>query len=241
MGEHTGRYAHVAEWFTASGYAFLGFDQLGHGRTEGKRGHTNSYDDLLDGIDRLLAEAQRRFPGTPRFLFGHSMGGNLTLNYLLRRKPEVSGAVVLSPWLKLAFDPPALQVAAARLLERVYPKFSNNRPFDPTHLTSDPEMLKRLREDRHGHGMITARFFLGVHRAGRWALEHAPELSVPVLLMQGDSDPVTSIAASRHFAERAGGACTFREWPGYRHELHNERGRDEVFRVIEAWMAERLR
>nr|AYQ75679.1 lysophospholipase [Cohnella candidum] len=241
MGEHTGRYVHVAEWFTARSYAVLGFDQLGHGRTDGKRGHTDSYEDLLEGIDRMLEEADRRFPGKPIFLWGHSMGGNLTLNYALRRKPDVAGVVVLSPWLKLAFDPPALTVIAARLLEKVYPKFTNDRPFDPTHLTSDPEMLVKLREDRRGHGMITARFFFGVHRAGRWALEHAQELALPLLLMQGDADRVTSIAASRKFAERAGSLCTFREWPGFRHELHNERGREDVFRVIDDWSRERLR
>lgn len=241
MGEHTGRYVHAAEWFAARSYAVLGFDQLGHGRTDGKRGHTDSYEDLLEGIDRMLEEADRRFPGKPKFLWGHSMGGNLTLNYALRRKPDVAGVVVLSPWLKLAFDPPALTVIAARLLEKVYPKFTNDRPFDPTHLTSDPEMLAKLREDRRGHGMITARFFFGVHRAGRWALEHAQELALPLLLMQGDADRVTSIAASRKFAERAGALCTFREWPGFRHELHNERGREDVFRVIDEWSRERMK
>lgn len=241
MGEHSERYRHVAEWFTTAGYAVYAFDQLGHGRTDGKRGHTSHYDDLLDPIDRLKEEADRSWPGKRQFLYGHSMGGNLTLNYLLRRKPDVAGAVVTSPWLKLAFDPPALQVTAARLLERLYPKFTNDRPFNPNHLTSDPEMIKRLKEDTLGHGKITARFFLGVHRAGRWAIEHAPELSTPLLLMHGGSDTVTSFTASRLFAERAGNRyCTFREWPDCRHELHNERRREEVFAVIHAWLRDHL-
>ncbi|WP_276356774.1 alpha/beta hydrolase [Cohnella caldifontis] len=240
MGEHTGRYLHVAESFTADGYAMLAFDQLGHGRTEGKRGHTNSYDDLLEGIDRMREEAARRFPGKPVILFGHSMGGNLTLNYLLRRKPDVAGAIVVGPWLKLAFDPPALQVAIARVAQRIMPAYSNHRPFNPTHLTSDPVMLERLREDKLGHGFITAKFFVSVHRAGYWALQHATELSVPLLLMHGGADSVTSVAASRQFAANAGPLCTYREWPGLRHELHNELQREDVFRVMKAWLAERL-
>jgi alpha-beta hydrolase superfamily lysophospholipase len=240
MGEHSGRYVHVAENFTADGYAMLAFDQLGHGRTEGKRGHTNSYDDLLEGIDRMREEAARRFPGIPVILFGHSMGGNLTLNYLLRRKPDVAGSIVVGPWLKLAFDPPALQVAVARVVQRVMPSFSNHRPFDPTHLTSDPVMLKRLREDRLGHGYITAKFFFSVHRAGGWALDHAADLAVPLLLMHGGADSVTSAAASRRFAESAGPLCEYREWPGFRHELHNEMGREDVFRVMKSWIDERL-
>ena len=103
MGEHVGRYRHVAEMFTEAGYAVIGFDQVGHGRTEGKRGHTKSYPALLDGIDAMLAEAKKRFPGAPIFLYGHSMGGNVTLNYVLRRKPGIVGAIVTGPWLRLAF------------------------------------------------------------------------------------------------------------------------------------------
>jgi alpha-beta hydrolase superfamily lysophospholipase len=239
MGEHSGRYRHVAEMFTAHGFAVYAFDQHGHGRSEGKRGHIKRYEDLLDGIDRLLAEAAREFPGKPLFLYGHSMGGNVTLNYLLLRRPALTGAIVSSPWLKLAFDPPAMKVIAARVIGRIYPKFTDHRPFNPTHLTSDPDMMQMIREDPLGHGYITARFFFSVHTAGRWALAHASELSVPLLLMHGDSDTVTSLAASRLFAERAGDRCTFREWPGFRHELHNERNREEVFTFIRDWTAER--
>lgn len=239
MGEHSGRYRHVAEALAQDGVATLAFDQLGHGRTEGKRGHAGSYDELLSGIDRLVEEAGRRFPGKPIFLYGHSMGGNLALNYLLRRKPDAAGAIVTGPWLKLAFEPAAVKVVAARLMERIYPKYTDDHPLEPTHLTSDPQMLAELRNDGLGHSQITAKFFLGVHRAGRFALEHAHELAVPLLLMHGGDDRVTSAAASRLFAERAGPLCTFREWPEFRHELHNERRREEVLQTIRAWMRDR--
>src|SRR5262249_41630904 len=110
MGEHSGRYSHVAERLIREGYAVLAYDQRGHGRTDGKRGHTPSYELLVDGVDRFVTEARRRFPELPLFLYSHSMGGNVTLNYLLRRKPQLAGAVVTGPWLRLAFQPPQLQV-----------------------------------------------------------------------------------------------------------------------------------
>lgn len=241
MGEHSGRYRHVAQALTDEGIAVFAFDQLGHGRTEGKRGHASSYDRLLEGFDRLLAEAQRRYPDIPVFLYGHSMGGNLTLNYVLRRNAKIVGAIVTSPWLKLAFEPQAIQVVAARFMERVYPKYANNHPLEPTHLTADPEMLTRLRNDELGHSQITAKFFLGVHRAARYALKHADRLRVPLLLMQGDDDKVTSVEATRQFAAKAGQLCTLCIWPGLRHELHNEIEREEVLKVIIQWLQAQLK
>jgi alpha-beta hydrolase superfamily lysophospholipase len=240
MGEHMGRYSHVAERLTAEGYAVIGFDQRGHGRTHGKRGHVPSYEGLLEGVDYLIAEAQKTYPAIPLFLFGHSMGGNITLNYLLRRQPNIAGAVVTGPWLKLAFKPPSLQSAIGRIIEKIYPKYTNSRPMRAEHLTSDPEMIERYVNDKLGHGQITAKFYFGVHRAGIWALEHAKELRVPLLLMHGGDDRVTSIRASQQFAEQSKELTRWHEWPGYKHELHNESGREEVFAVILAWLEEQL-
>src|SRR5919199_2405933 len=85
QGEHSGRYAGLAAALVEAGYAVLAFDLRGHGRSEGQRGHTPSYDAWLGDIARLLEEAGNRFPRRPRFLYGHSMGGNLVLGYALRR------------------------------------------------------------------------------------------------------------------------------------------------------------
>ncbi|MFC5650688.1 alpha/beta hydrolase [Paenibacillus solisilvae] len=239
MGEHTGRYEHVADWFTANGYSVFGFDQCGHGRTEGKRGHTESYEALLTGVDEMLAEAARIYPRLPVFLFGHSMGGNVAINYVLRRRPAIKGAIISGPWLKLAFSPPPLQVVVGRIVERVFPRYTNNRPLNVEHLTSDPMMMEMYRSDPLGHGHITARFFFSVQTAGLWALKHASEWPVPLLLMHGGSDRVTSIHASRQFAAAVGPLCTFIEWPEFRHELHNESKRADVFEKMKDWLSQK--
>jgi len=240
MGEHMGRYAHLAEMLNAEGYAVLGFDQRGHGKTAGKRGHVPAYESLLEGVDLLLDEAQRKYPGLPVFLYGHSMGGNVTLNYLLRRQPAIRGAVVTGPWLKLAFKPPSLQSIVGKVVERVYPAYTNNRPMVAEHLTSDPAMIERYVNDPLGHGQITARFFFGVQRAGLWALSHAYMLQIPLLLMHGGDDKVTSLHASKEFASKAGRRVDWREWPEFKHELHNESRREEVFSVIRDWLTTQL-
>jgi alpha-beta hydrolase superfamily lysophospholipase len=84
FAEHMGRYTHVAEYFNAQGYGLIGFDLRGHGQSGGRRGHTPSYDDLIENIREMLALAAEKLEGLPLFLYGHSMGGNLVANYLIR-------------------------------------------------------------------------------------------------------------------------------------------------------------
>ncbi|QJD83183.1 alpha/beta hydrolase [Cohnella herbarum] len=240
MGEHVGRYAHVAEMFGAEGYAVIGFDQRGHGLTEGKRGHIPQYEALLEGVDSLIEAVNRDYPNTPVFLFGHSMGGNVVLNYLLRRQPSIAGAIVTGPWLKLAFKPPSLQTTIGKFIEKIYPKYTNNRPMVAESLTTDPAMIERYVTDKLGHGQITARFFFGVQTAGLWALKHAKELSLPLLLMHGGDDKVTSIHASKQFAAESPSLITWKEWPEFKHELHNETRREEVFKVMLDWLEGQL-
>lgn len=240
MGEHTGLYAHVAKTLTADGYAVFAFDQRGHGRTEGKRGDIRYYEALLDGVDFLLAEVDRRYPDLPRFLYGHSMGGNVTINYLLKRKSKLTGAIVTGPWLKLEFKG-VTRLLAERILKRIYPRNSNTRTLATDHVTSDPEMNRNdIEKDPLCHGKVTARFFINVQWAGFWALAQARELSVPMLVLHGGDDRITSIKASRQFAERACSLCTFQECPGFRHELHNELGWEDVLATVLQWLNERL-
>lgn len=236
MGEHIGRYEHLAQMLAGEGYAVCGFDQHGHGQTPGRRGHVAHYEMLLEGPEQMIREARTRYPGVPVFLYGHSMGGNVTMNYLLRRQPDIAGAIVTGPWLKLAFDVPQAEVIFGRVLEQFYPKYSRHRPLAAERLTSDPEMIQQIVADKFGHGHITAKFFFSVRRAGIWALQHADRLSVPLLLMHGGDDKITSIAASQQFAKRAGALCQFVEWPGFRHEIHNEAGRFDVFRQVREWL-----
>ncbi|WP_372628940.1 lysophospholipase [Cohnella sp.] len=234
MGEHTGLYIHVAQTLTAAGYAVFALDQRGHGRTGGKRGDIPIYDTLLEGVDFLLAEVDRRYPNLPRFLYGHSMGGNVTINYLLRRKSKLDGAIVTGPWLKLAF-----KRLPNRLAERIAERMRlGSRSSAAEQAILAPETIRGNAKDSLSHTKITLRFFINVQWAGWRALAQARELTVPVLLLHGSNDEVTSIKGSRLFAERACTLCTFQEWPGCRHELHNEPGRDDVLASVLQWLNE---
>lgn len=239
LGEHSGRYAHVAAALTAAGYALLGFDLRGHGRSAGLRGHTPSYKALLDDIALLLEQAERYFPGRPRFLYGHSLGGNLVLNYALRRRPQLAGVVATGPWLRLAFEPSRVQVLLARTMDRLWPAFSQANGLEVTALARDPAVVQAYQDDPLVHDRVSARLFAVCYSAGLWALAHASEFPLPLLLMHGSADRLTSAAASQEFANRAPD-CTFQLWDGFYHELHNEPEKDAVLARMLDWLGQRL-
>ncbi|MGB9521640.1 MAG: alpha/beta hydrolase, partial [Anaerolineales bacterium] len=93
LGEHSGRYEHVAARLTRAGFGLVGFDLRGHGKSSGKRGDTPSFEAYMQDIDRFRQEVQTRYQPAFEFLYGHSLGGLLLLNYLIRRKPSVRGAI----------------------------------------------------------------------------------------------------------------------------------------------------
>ena len=110
MGEHGLRYNHMAEYFASKNIGIIAFDIRGHGTSEGKRGHTPSYEHLMLDLDSVYVKIKETHPSVPLFLFGHSMGGNLILNFLIRKKRQVAGAIVTGPYLRLGFEPPKWKI-----------------------------------------------------------------------------------------------------------------------------------
>lgn len=239
-GEHSGRYMHVADALTQARFAVLALDLRGHGRSGGLRGHTPSYEALLQDLDLLLAEAAQRFPGVPLFLYGHSLGGGLVLYYTLRRRPAVAGVVATSPWLRLAFTPPPWKETLAMLLSRAWPSFPQATGLETDALSHDPAVARAYTTDPLVHNRATSRMYVSCRAAGRWSLAHAAEFPVPLLLMHGTADRITSHEASAAFAAQLPGACELRLWPGAYHELHNEPQRQEVLDAIVAWLQAHL-
>jgi alpha-beta hydrolase superfamily lysophospholipase len=190
----------------------------------------------MDDIATLLDVAGQHFPDQPRFLYGHSMGGNLALNYVLRRKPQVTGVVTTAPWLRLVSPPPAAQLHTLRLLDSVWPALALSNRLDPLTLSRDPAVVQAYRADPLVHDRISVRMFMSIYQAGGWALAQAANFSLPLLLIHGDADRLTSPEASRQFAAQVSGLCTFKLWEGLYHEPHQEPEKGEVIGFIMKWL-----
>lgn len=239
-GEHVNRYRHVAEAFTDAGYALQGFDLRGHGQSSGQRGHTPTYETLMDDITDFIGDGKKRYPGLPVFLYGHSMGGNQVINYALRSPQGLQGVIATGPWLKLAFDPPAAQVMAAKLLNNIAPTFSLASGLSQEALSRDPEVVHKYATDPLVHDKISVRLYTGMYGNGLSALTRGAELTIPMLLMHGSADKLTSAKASQEFAKSATEKVTLRIWDGYYHEIHNEPEKAEVIQTMIDWLDKHL-
>lgn len=240
LDDHINRYQDYASFMAGRHIAVIGLDQQGHGNSPGKRGHIGSQETLMSNVQSLLIEARLRYNDIPLFLFGQSMGGNIVLNYGIdNRSKEVKGIIASSPFLELAFSPPKWKTALGRIIQNVLPSLTLPSEIDPMELSHDPEIGRAYMEDPFRHGRISARLYHLMVQGCERAFKLANTLNIPVLLMHGDEDRLTSHESSISLA-KLNPIIEMKLWPGMRHELHNERGKDEVLEFNYQWIKNKL-
>ena len=237
MGEHASRYtAYVIPQLISNNYNVIAFDNFGHGKSTGKRGHTPGYEQMLDLIDIVIERATSIFTHSSLFLYGHSMGGNLALNYILRRSHTIKGAIVTSPFLKLAFQPPLWKIILGKGLHKIAPSLTLKSGLDTSHISKDRVEVAKYEKDHLIHDKISPEFSFPVMEAGLWALEHSKNLKIPLFMAHGRADKITDHKASEHFAQMNNDLITLKLFNDGYHELHNDNEKEVLLESIVKWI-----
>lgn len=240
MGEHSGRYAEfVVPKLVEIGCAVLSYDQFGHGKTQGKKGHTPSYKALLNCVDVVIDKAKESYPEAPIFLYGHSMGGNVVMNYSLRRNGNIRGVIATSPFLELAFQPPKWKLSLGRLFLKLWPSITLPSELDVNAISQLPEEVDKYVNDEMVHDKVSPNYTFPIMDAGQWVIENASKLSAPMLLLHGTGDRITNHKATKQFAANTSMAKLHLIDDGY-HELHNDVEREHTLQLITNWLKEQL-
>ena len=244
-GEHCGRYEHVAQWLNNAGYAVLGRDLPGHGRSPGKRGHIDRFANYLATVDGMLDRLRTLYPAAPQFLYGHSMGGLIVVRWLQERPHDatspLAGVVLTSPCLDLSLRVPPVLFQAASLIERVWPTMSQPSRIPPTAVSRRADIVAAYASDPLVERKVNVRWAMELQRSMARARERGVAFPVPTLILQAGADKLVSTEATRAFAESlAAPDKEYREFAGCYHELHNEPERDEVLATITSFLSRTL-
>jgi alpha-beta hydrolase superfamily lysophospholipase len=236
LGEHSGRYEHFANFYNKNGYDVMAVDTFGHGQTEGKKGHSNKMEDYLEQITILINEAKKHSSSKRVFLYGHSMGGSLVLNYLLRENPTLSGIIATAPAIQPGFKVPFLKIILGKFGRIVFPSLTQENGLELKYLSHDQAIIEAYKNDPLVHNLVSAQVGMGILEWGNWLEKNVSTADLPVLIMHGSEDKLTNYEASKAFANNFKGDVTFESWEGMYHEIHNEIGKERVLNYTLDWI-----
>jgi alpha-beta hydrolase superfamily lysophospholipase len=240
LGDHSGLYPNLAEYFPARGVAVYAFDMRGNGRSPGQRAYLASWQEYRGDLHAFVCRIRVWEPGAPIFLLGNSLGGLVVLDYVLHHTGQVDGVIVAAPALGEVGVPPFLMMLG-RIMSRVCPRFSLNVGMDLSGLARDPAIIEAVLADPLFHRRGTARLSTEVTSAIHRVHELAGKLSTPLLMLHGSADRMVAPDGSRSFFGKVSYPDReLKEYPGAYHGLFADVGYQEVLRDVEGWIDKHL-
>jgi alpha-beta hydrolase superfamily lysophospholipase len=236
--EHCGRYLPFAEHLASRGIAAVGLDHRGHGTSGGPRGHCRDFEEFVADLRTLVGLTDQWWPGVPRVLFGHSMGGVIAFLYLLRHGDTVRAGALSCAAFAVPPQGPRWQLAFMMLLARIAPRLPFTTKLDADALARDPAVGRAYVADPLVHRRATAGFARAFLRAQQRSLAEAPGIAVPLLVLQGDADRLVDPGGASGVAARLRSTHELVMLPGFYHELLNEpkAAAARVYELLDAWI-----
>ena len=233
LKDHSARYAEFADRLAQHGYLVRAFDLKGHGSSDGRRVYVDDFDEYAADLDTFVKRA--RLEGKPLFVLGHSMGGAISTDWVLTRKPKLDGLLLSGAALET--DVSGFTRGAVRFTGTVF-KLLAVFSLDLDKFSRDPAVVAACKADPlvdQGNGpAITARELLN---AISFIGEHMEDVEVPLLAMHGGADVITLPEGSRELVRRARSKDkTLKIYDGLYHDLLHEPEKEQVMTDIAAWL-----
>jgi len=239
IGEHSGRYGHVAASLNARGYSVYALDHRGHGRSEGKRRWFDDFQRPVDDLKQYFDLIRTQHPTHKIFVYGHSMGSLLSTLFCLRYQDQLAGFITSGSPLAIDEGRSPLFLFAASLMARVMPDFKmQSLEIGTEALTRDPEMMAAYDSDPlNDHNPTSLGMANRLLNAARDTRKRLNTLKLPMLILHGTGDQICPPSASKLlYALAASPDKTLKLYDGLHHELHNEIERESVLADIGQWL-----
>ncbi|MEL6340170.1 MAG: lysophospholipase [Myxococcota bacterium] len=234
--EHAERYRELALHLAPHGIETVAPDLRGHGRSDGARGFVSDFDEYAADVDAVRSSLATE---CPIFILGHSNGGLVALDYVDRYAPSVAGLIVTNPYLELAMSVPPLKLMLGRLAAKLYPRLAVPSGIPPEVISRDPHIVALYDRDPLVFKTATVGYVTEHDRCAA-RVQTLTELSLPLLFIRSDADPLVSAEANARFSEKLQSpdkTVWLRE--GALHEVLNELGREALHADIASWIVAR--
>jgi alpha-beta hydrolase superfamily lysophospholipase len=235
IGEHGGRYQHVAQHLNRAGWSVRTYDHRGHGRSRGVRGDLGEGSDIVQDAKLVIDDFARKNEAAP-FLLGHSMGGLFAAHFALARLAPLRGLILSSPALAVPLT--GMQRRMLALMQAIAPHTGVPNGLKAQYLSHDAAVVAAYKADPLVHGKISASLLRAMLDSVALCEANAASLDLPALmLVAGDDHLVDSEGSRRFFAKLPPGLADMRWYEGFYHEIFNEIDQARPLAAMCTWLA----
>ena len=236
-GEHSSRYSHVAEKFTANGFIIETFDLRGHGKSDGDRTFINSFDEYVSDLELFFTRVQKRHPDLPVLLLGHSMGGSVAILFTLKNQGKIESLILSGALLKVSDDISPILITLANFFGRIFPKLPTIK-LDSNAISRDKEIVNKYISDPLVYnGKIPARTGAEINRAIISIENQRQNIFLPLFVMHGAADRLTDPKGSQAlFQNIKSENKAIKLYDNLYHEILNEPEKENVMDDILEWI-----
>ena len=194
----------------------------------GKRGHIDSWGDYRADLGYFLNYVRQKTGAEMPFLYGHSLGGLMVLDYVLHDQRGLQGVIASAPGIDSSAQSAAF-IALLKVLNTVTPSLQLTSPLKTGGLSRVEGVEEAYRNDPMVHDKVTPRFAVETLQTIDWVHENADKLALPILMLHGEDDIIVNIQGTRRFfANLTMEDKTLITYPDGRHEPHNDIQHEEV-------------
>ena len=241
LGEHCQRYEHLATHLNQAGYALSSMDLPCHGKSDGVRGHIDSFDVYENAALELYQRTKASHPDTPIFLLGHSMGGLIATRLLLKHQDKFQAAMLSGAAIQSPQEPPAWQVAIIKLVAKFFPK-AQVLALDASAVSRDPKVVETYMADPMvSKDKLSAQFLVSMTSAMQQCKDNAASITLPIKIMHGSADVMTAPEGSQWLYDAvSSNDKQVTIYDGLFHEIFNEPEGESLFAEMVTWMDQRV-
>lgn len=243
LGEHSGRYGNLLNSLAGKKISVFAIDHRGHGKSDGKRGHVDSFMDYVYDLKLFIEFIKEENRGLPVILLGHSMGGVIAARYSMTYPDDISLIVMSSPGLAPAFKVPEWKKSLASFFSSRIGSLSFANGLSVEGISRDKDVVSAYENDPLIHDRVSARWTVEFIRATEECMANAKNIRKPILLLHGKGDCIADYKATEEFYNSVSSINKkLFLYEGLYHETMNETAedREKVLRDITGWILNNL-